>query len=156
TVVWLSFPAWLLLFSAIVAYGMALWEGEPLLTFIPGALAFWALALPSHPFASPTLVAVLIAVGAALQQWRKHWWGVALYVVALAGSPIVINRLELFGGTPNVWQVVYLLAFAGAAYLVALQERQPRLTVVSVIYALIGVAFLPGPDNLVPTLIMTF
>jgi hypothetical protein len=160
----LSFTAWFLLFFAVLAYGVALWENEPLATIVPAALALWALRLASSDIASVALIFVLVAVGAAARHWRGRWWGAgaraaggaALEIAAVAGSVVVTVRLNNLGADAPTWQVAFLLALAVAAYLVAAQERQPILSALAVVYALAAVFLLPGPGNLLPTLVVTF
>jgi hypothetical protein len=152
----LPFTAWFLLFFALMAYGVALWERQPLATIVPAALAYWALLLASNDLASVALVFGLIAAGAAARQRVGRWWGAALQIAAAAGSVSVTLRLNNLGAAAPNWQVAFLLALGVAAYLVAAQERQPILSAVAVVYALVGVALLPGPDNLLPTLVITF
>ena len=45
---------------------------------------------------------------------------------------------------------------AVVSYLVALQERQPLLTVITAFYALLAISLLPGPNSLIPTLVLFF
>jgi hypothetical protein len=152
----LPFTAWFLLFFAALAYGVALWENQPLATIIPAVLAFWALWLTASDLASVALVFALIAVGAAARQERGRWWGAALQIAAVVGSVSVTVKLNHLGADAPAWQVAFLLAMAGAAYLVAVQERQPILSAVAVVYTLVAVFLLPAPDNLLPTLVITF
>jgi hypothetical protein len=152
----LPFTSWFLLFFAVVAFGVALWENERLATIVPGALAFWALRLVSSDPASVTLVFALIAGGAAARQWCGRGWNVAVLIAAAAGSVSVALQLNNLGVAAPNWQVAFLLALAVAAYLVAAQEGEPALSLIAVIYALVAVAVLPGPNNLLPTLVLTF
>ena len=152
----LPFTAWMLLFFAAVAYGVALWEDAPLVTAVPAVLAFWALQLVSSDPASVALVFVLIAAGMAARQWRGRDWNIGLLAAAAAGSISVAFHLNNLGVNAPNWQVAFLLALAVAAYLVAAQEGEPALTAIAVVYALVAVALLPGPNNLLPTLVLTF
>ena len=152
----LPFTAWMLLFFAAVAYGVAIWEEAPLVTAVPAVLAFWALRLVSSDPASVALVFVLIAAGMAARQWRGRGWNIGLLAAAAAGSISVAFLLNNLGVDAPNWQVAFLLALAVAAYLVAAQEGEPALTAIAVVYALVAVALLPGPNNLLPTLVLTF
>lgn len=152
----LSFTAWFLLGFAALMYGVALWEGKSLVTIVPAALAFWALFLVPSDVASVLLVFALIAGGAAARQWRGRGWGAALQAAATASSVTVTIQLTNLGPDAPNWQVAFLLALAGAAYLVAIQEREPLLSALAVVYLLAATALLPEPDHLLSTLVLTF
>src|SRR5579885_1887601 len=152
----LSFTAWFLLGFVALTYGVALWERAYLVTAVPAALAFWALFLVPSDVASVLLVFALIAGGAAARQWRGRWWGAALQAAAAASSVTVTIQLTNLGPDAPNWQVAFLLALAGAAYLVAIQEREPLLSALAVVYLLAATALLPEPDHLLSTLVLTF
>ncbi len=156
----LPYVAWFLLFFGLLATAVALWERQPLVMIAPAVLAFWALTLATNDHAGDiagvALAFALLALGAALRQWRGLWWGTALQVAAALGSIIVTIRLGNLGDTAPDWRVAFLLAFGLATYLIAVQERQPALTSFFALYALVAGLFLPGPNNLVSTLILTF
>lgn len=152
----LPFVSWFLLFFALITTGIALWEKQPAVMAVPAALAFWALAVGTGNIASVGLDFGLLAAGAALRQWRGRWWGTALEISAVLGSALVVIRLNNLGVDAANWQVAFLLAFGAATYLIAMQEREPAVTGVSAVYALVAGAFLPGPNNLTSTLILTF
>jgi hypothetical protein len=152
----LSFTSWYLLLFAVIAFGVAIWENAPMVTVVAAMLAYWALRLVTDDIASVALVFVLIAAGMAARRWCGQAWGIALELAAGAGSVTVALQLNNLGSVAPNWQVVFLLAMAVAAYLVATQEREPILSVLAVIYALVAVYLLPGPDNLLTTLDFTF
>ena len=152
----LPFTAWFLLFFAALAYGVALWESKYLVTAVSAALAFWALFLVTSDIASVILVFALIMAGAVARWWRGRWWGVALQIAAGGSSVTVTLMLTNLGSIAPTWQVAFLLALAVAAYLVALQEREPALSALAVVYTLAAAILLPRPDNLLPTLVLTF
>jgi hypothetical protein len=152
----LSFTSMFLLVFVALAFDVAFWEGEPLATIIPAALAFWALLLFTSDLASVILVFGLLAIGAAARQWRGRLWGSAVEVAAVGGSVVVATRLNDLGFSAPYWQAAFLLALAVVAYLIAVQERVPALTVVAVSYALAAAILLPGQDNFTVTLVLTF
>lgn len=160
TMTGLPFAAWFLMLFALLGIGVALWEGQPVLLIATAGLALWVVFLPTNnttgDIASVALIATLVAAGAALRQWRGPWWGTALELVALAGSVVVAGRLMNLGPSANKWQVAFLLGCAVASYLVAVQERLPVLTSGAVIYVLAAALLLPGPENFLPTLLLTF
>ena len=152
----LPYVSWFLLIFVLITSSIALWEKQPAVMVVPALLAFWALGAATGDVASVALDFGLLAAGAALRHWRGRWWGSALEVAAVLGSVIVVIRLNNLGVDAAYWQVAFLLAFGVATYLIATQEREPALTAASAIYALLAAAFLPGPDNFVPTLVLTF
>lgn len=157
-IVWLGAPfaAALLLAVALLAAVAAWWEDRPWTMSVPALLALWAFGLTRQPVASVVLVFALLAVGVGLWQVRGRGWGVAWRVAAALASPVAVVRLGDVGAAAPHWQVALLFAFAFAAYLSAVQERQPWLTALAVVYAAFAVGTLPGPHNLAPTLILTF
>lgn len=151
----IPFMAWVLLFFAVLAYVVALWEGARLATVVPGALALWAIALVSSPMAGMVLVFALIGAGAALREVRGPYWGAAWQIAAGVGVWLVLpNLLTLPGGA--WWQVGFLLAVALAAYLVAVQERQPIVSGVAVLYAVWAAWFVEGDAQFALTVALTF
>ena len=152
----LPFVSWFLLLFVLITTGIALWEKQPAVMAVPAALALWALTVGTGNIASVALDFGLLAAGAALRQWRGRWWSTALQVASLIGSAIVVIRLNNLGIDAANWQVAFLLAFGVATYLIAIQEREPALTGFSAVYALMAGAFLPGPNNLTSTLVLTF
>lgn len=151
----IPFMAWVLLFFAALAYMVALWEGARLATVVPGALALWAIALVSSPMAGMVLVFALIGAGAALREARGAFWGAAWQIAAGVGAWLVLpNLLTLPGGA--WWQVGFLLAVALAAYLVAVQERQPIVSGVAVLYAVAAAWFIEGDAQFPLTVGLTF
>ncbi len=159
----ISFAAWTLFGVALLAALVAVRENVPAAMTAPAALALWGVSLTYHAaryghdaavvFA---LTLVLVGIGALLRALRGQWWGAAWHLAALVSS--VLSALSLTPGIPHAgqWRVAELLVFAGIAVLIAAQERQPVLGVVAVGYSLSAAALLPGPDNLVPTLVMVF
>lgn len=152
----IPFAAWILLADAALALVAAHWEGQAWMPLFPALFALWALILTRDHVASFVLVLAIAGVGAALRQFRGRWWNAAFHGAAALGSLSAIATLTDLGPAAPYWQVAELLAFALVAYLLCLQDREPAFTVVSMIYALGAVLFLPGPDNLIPTLIITF
>lgn len=152
----LPYVSWFLLLFVLITTGIALWEKQPAVMAVPALLAFWGLGMMTSDVTSVSLDFGLLAAGAALRQWRGRWWGLALEAAAVLGSVIVVIRLNNLGVDAAYWQVAFLLAFGVATYLIAMQERAPALTAVSAVYALVAAAFLPSPDNFVPTLALTF
>lgn len=152
----LPFTAWFLLFFVLLTFGLARWEREPMLTIIPAWLAFWALALASGDLASVALVFALIGGGMAARRWLGRGWNIGVQVAAACGSVLVYFRLNHLGPTAPNWQVAFLLGMAVAATLVAVQEREPVVAWLALPYTLGAALVLPGPDNLVPTLALTF
>lgn len=159
TITGLPFVAWFLLVFLLLSIGVSLWEDQPLLLIAAAGLALWVVFLPTDNAtgdnASVALIATLVAGGAALHQWRGQWWGTALELAALAGSVVVAVHLTNLGSSAPTWQVVFLLGCAVASYLVAVQERLPVLTSCSVVYVLAAALLLPGPENFLPTLLLT-
>jgi hypothetical protein len=152
----LPYTSWFLLFFAVITYGVTLGEGEPAGTIIAAALAYWAIPLATNDLAGVVLVFGLIAVGMALRQVRGRGWGLALEVAAAVGSINVAVHLGHLSTGGAMWQVIFLMAMAFAAYLVALQEGEYLLSGIAVVYALVAVSLVPSPDNLIPTVILTF
>lgn len=152
----ISFAAWVLLADATLALVAALWERQAWMSIFSALLALWALLLTHGHVASFVLVLAIVGAGAALLHLRGRWWNVALYGAAALGSLSAIATLSDLGPAAPGWQVAELLAFAFVAFLLCLQERMPAYTAISTLYALGAILFLPGPDNLVPTLIITF
>jgi RNA polymerase subunit RPABC4/transcription elongation factor Spt4 len=151
----LPFMAWVLLFFAALATLVALWEKQPLITLVSGGLALWAIALISRPTAGMVLIFALIGVGAALRQWRGRGWGWAWLVAAGVGVRLVVPNLTALPGG-FWWQVGFLLAVALCAYLVAVQEEQPMVSGVAVLYAVIAAWFIQGAHQFALTVGLTF
>ncbi len=140
----LSFTTWLLLALALLAAWAALRETSPWAMLVPAFLAFWAtaLAIPAHPTAGAVLTFALLGSSAAARQWRGGGWGWAFQFAALLAS--VLEGVSLFVAGPMSYGLVsFLLAFAIAVYLVAALERQPALTAIAALYALISLFLLP-------------
>lgn len=152
----IPFAAWILLAAAAIAMVAALWEGQVWMSAFPAALALWALVITRDHVVSFVMVLAIAGIGAALRQLHGRWWNVALHCVAVLASLGAIASLADLGPAAPNWQVAELLAFAAVAYILCLQERIPAFTIVSTLYALGAVLFLPEPNNLVPTLIITF
>ncbi|MGZ3679622.1 MAG: hypothetical protein ACXWQR_13810, partial [Ktedonobacterales bacterium] len=152
----IPFAAWILLADGALALVASSWEGQAWMPLFSALFALWALILTRDHVASFVLVLTIAGVGAALRQLRGRWWNAAFHGAAALGSLSAIATLTDLGPAAPYWQVAELLAFALVAYLLCLQDREPAFTVVSMIYALGAVLFLPGPDNLIPTLIITF
>lgn len=148
--------AYLLLVFAALTYGVALWEGVPWAMTIPAVFALWAVAAIGHHPANLGFVFVIAAAGAAARRWRGRWWGIALHVAAALGSVLVISGLQDYGAAAPYWQVPLLLAYAVAAYLVALQERQWWITAAATLYVLTATWLLPTPGGFIATLALTF
>jgi hypothetical protein len=145
-------PACLALILGALAAIPSFWEPWPWTMSIPAVFTLWAIVLLGDRAAGVVLVFVIAGAAVAARQWRGRWWGTALDVAALLGSfVVVINTSQLGSAAPNR-QVALLLAYGLVAYLVAVHEREPRLSCVAVFYALAAVSLLPGPANLVPTL----
>lgn len=151
----IPFMAWVLLFFSALAYVVALWEKQVLATVVAGALAFWAIALVASPTAGMLLIFGLIGAGVVLRAWRGPWWGIAWQLAAAVGVRLVVPRLEALPGG-SWWQVGFLLAVALCAYLVAVQEEQPILSGVAVVYAVIGAWFIQGSQQFALTVGLTF
>jgi len=157
----LSLPvaAWLLAAFALLAAVGALWEVSPWAMVVPAALALWATFLlldgqPPQTLAGALFIFALLAAGAIARQWRGRGWGAALQIAALMASPIEAIDLTSFLGTSTPQQVTFLLAFAAAAYLIALHEREPWLTTLAAVYAIVA-ALLLAPLDFFATLALT-
>ncbi|GAC1460240.1 MAG: hypothetical protein PVSMB4_19240 [Ktedonobacterales bacterium] len=73
----------------------------------------------------------------------------------MAGSAFVVGGLASRGPSAPYWQVPLLLGYGMAAYLIALQERQPWATPAAALYVLVAVWLLPDPGSRVSTLALT-
>jgi hypothetical protein len=152
----IPFAAQLLLTVAALATLAALWERFPWAMAIPAFLAFLALSLTPTGLSEAALVLAFVAVGALLRLYCGRWWNIAWLVAALLGSMLAVPRLGDLGAAAPDWRVACLLVLAAVSYLVAIQERQPALTAIAPLYALVAIGLLPGPDNLIPTLVAFF
>ena len=152
----IPFAAWVLLAYTTLALVVALWEGQPWLSGVPALFALWALIITRDHVASFVLVLAIAAIGAALRQLRGRWWNVAFHSAAVLGSLSAVGTLSDLGPVAVDWQVAELLAFAVVAYLLCIQDRAPAFTAFATLYALGAILLLPGPDNLAPTLVLTF
>lgn len=145
----------MLLLFAVLTYGVALWEGLPLAMVVPALFALWAvLVIGDHP-ANLGTVFVMAGAAAAARRWRGPWWSIPLHVAVVAGSAFVVGGLAGLGPSAPYWQVPLLLGYGTAAYLMALQERQPWVTPAAALYVLAAVWLLPDPGSLVSTLALT-
>ncbi len=148
--------AWLALILAALAATAALREEWPWTMAVPAVFALWAMLIIGDRTANLGLVFIVAGAGVAARQWRGRWWSSALYVAALCGSVVALVNLSNRGAAAPNWQVGLLLCYAFAAYLVAAHERQRWLTSVAAVYLLAAVGLLPSPNNLLPTLVLTF
>jgi hypothetical protein len=151
----LPFMAWVLLCFSALAYVVAMWEGQKLMTIVTGALALWAIALVASPTAGMLLIFALIGAGVTLRAWRGPFWGAAWQVAAAVGVRLVVPHLEMLPGG-SWWQVGFLLAVALCASLVAAQEGQPILSGVAVLYAVAAAWFIQGNHQFALTVGLTF
>lgn len=149
-------PAWLaLVFGALTATA-ALWEEWTWTMVVPAVFALWAVLIIGDRTANLGLVFIIAGAGVAARKWRGRWWGTALYLAAVVGSVVVIITLDDLGTAAPDRQVSLLLGYGIAAYLVAVYEHQPWFTSVAGLYFLGAAWLLPGPNNLPPTLALTF
>jgi hypothetical protein len=84
-----------------------------------------------------------IALGMTLRQLARAW-ALAPYAVAFGGSLLLLWR-GLLTASALLW--LPLLGLAVLAYLAAVLERQPVLTALAALYALLAALLLPGPDT---------
>lgn len=152
----IPFAAWLPLVVAVLATVIALWEGSPWAMSVSALLAVGGIILTPAGLPDVGLVLACIATGSLVRWLRGAGWNVALLLVAAQGSAFAVYRLQDQGPAAPHWQVGVLLLLALVAYLVAMWERQPALTILTVLYALVAVERIPGPENLPPTLVMFF
>ncbi|MGO8950552.1 MAG: hypothetical protein ACLQUY_23420 [Ktedonobacterales bacterium] len=152
----LPWSAWLALIFGALAGIAAIWEEWPWTMTIPAVFALWVVLITGDSPANLGLVFVIAGAGVAARHWRGRWWGTALYTAALCGSAAVVIDLSDLGTAAPYRQVPLLLVYGLAAYLVAAHERQPWFASVVVAYLVAAVWLLPGPNNLVPTVALTF
>lgn len=157
-----------LLTFAAAAFSAGMRERQPIFGgFVAG---FFGVLLPL-PLAlgDPNGLHIsLLALGLALvalavrRRWGRLWalvpYGSALWAVMVAAVQTGVFGLRVpdwsASGLPfTAW---FLLFFAALSYGVALWEREPLATLVPAALALAAVFLLPGPDNLLPTLVLTF
>jgi hypothetical protein len=150
------FITWVLLALGALACLAAWWEDVPYATAAPAALALLGMtAVPHHP-ARVALVFVLAGIGVGWRQWRGRWWNVAWGVAAALASLYAVQGLAELGHTAQVWLVVIFLSYAVVAYLIALHERSPWLTILAALYAIAALQSVPEPSRLTWTLVLTF
>lgn len=152
----IPFAVWILLADAGLALVASLWEDQAWAPIFSALLALWALVITRDHVAAFVLVLALAGIGAALRQLRGHWWNVAFHAAAILGSLNTVGALSDLGLAAANWRVAELLAFAVVAYILCIQERSPAFTAVSTLYALGAIHYLPGPDRLTLTLVITF
>lgn len=135
--------ALLLLTFALLAYGVAAQERRwqisgVALPFI--AAAYWFL--PQRDGFAPTYVLALgfVIMALALRRRFPREWSLMLYGGALLGSLFASARIM----PGEVAQPLALLLFALAAYLVAAQEKEWRLTFIALPYVLATLVLLPN------------
>jgi hypothetical protein len=109
-------------------------------SFTPTVYQFWSTV---------SLGFVLAVAGAILRLriWRRPIdtpWLVTPYALALLCSLLAVVRGVQIGASMSGEVVVALLGFAVAAYLVAVVERQPAITALSILYALSAGEYIPG------------
>lgn len=151
-----SFAAWVLLAAAACSTFVALWERRPEAMIVPALEGLGAVFSVHHHAPAFALVLALAAAGAGLRVWRGRWWNLALYAAAALASAWVVQSLADLEGNAAKWQVVELLIFAAAAYVLTALDRLPLATPAAFLYALAATWLLPGPANLAPTLAITF
>ncbi|HEV7129551.1 MAG TPA: hypothetical protein VGN32_19105, partial [Ktedonobacterales bacterium] len=139
----------LLVFGAL-AYLVATQERNAWVTIGSSAYVLLAAALiPGPASLIPTLALTfgLAGLGAGVR-WRAGWpWALALYVDAVAGSLLAVNRVV----PPNAALIeALLLVFAAVAYAIAVLEAQPRAAIPSVLYAAWAVLAQPNANALLP------
>lgn len=156
TLVGIPYVAWVMFVVAALVSAAVLWENNPWAMGGAAVLALMGFDAVHDVAALTALVFVLAGVGLAWRELRGRWWSVAWYAAAVIGSPLAVWRLGQTAPNGAGWQVLVLLAYGGCAYMLAARERQALLTVVASIYAVVALTLLPGPRNLVPTLILTF
>ncbi|HEX6797871.1 MAG TPA: zinc ribbon domain-containing protein [Ktedonobacterales bacterium] len=151
-----SFAAWALLAVAALSAFVALWERRPEAMIVPALEGLGAVLSLHHHAPALALTLAAAAAGAGLRLWRGRWWNLALYGAAALASVWTVATLADLEGNAAKWQVVALLIFAAAAYALAALDRFPYATPAAFLYALAATRLLPGPENLVPTLAITF
>jgi len=143
------------LLLAILASAYALRDRIPEL-MVPAALLALA-AQPTFGTAPATaLVLVMVAAGLALRRRRGAGWGISWYAVAFPASLLAIFSVSALSSArlqfPALAAAAPYLAFAlwilflALAYVVALAERQPWVTLAAVPY-LLGALFNTPPGG---------
>lgn len=149
---WLQPPGY---YAALLAHALApelplvalgvVWAARRWREPVPRALLAWALgALPLSLFAvksgvyayviMPAYVAIAGLGAFALASGERPSW-IAMSLAALAGSPLVINRLGGRGLPPAPWVVLWVIVFG----LTALARWRPRTAGIAAL-ALVGMA----------------
>ena len=156
SVLGVPFVAWVMSAVAMLASIAAVWERDPQAMAVPPALVLLGFAAGQNAVTLTVLIFALAAAGVAWRELRGRMWGVAWYAAAALASPFAVARLG--DSVPNgpSWQVIVLLSYGACAYLLAARERMPELTALAGIYGAAAAVLIPPPQNLVPTLILTF
>jgi hypothetical protein len=150
------FVVGLLLALAALAGIAALREAQAWAMLFGAGFGLWAISQVAGSGPTLILLLTLIAVGAALRQFRGRGWNIPWLVAAILATPYAIARLDDMGMAAPHWRVGVLLLLAAIAYLVAVQERAVWVTSFATAYGLVAVAFVQVAPNFVPTLIITF
>jgi hypothetical protein len=155
----IALSVWLLLVFALLATIAILWDNLPWALFIPALFGLIAtVATPGlHGVA---LTVALAAAGMLLRQLRGHWhWSIAWYIAALFASllQLLVAIIQAIQSTVSPDRPVYVaLVFALVAYVAAVVERQPWLTVVVPVYVFIAAITAREPQSFVKTLAITY
>lgn len=155
----IALSVWLLLVFALLATIATLWDNLPWALFIPALFGLIAtVATPGlHGVA---LTVALAAAGMLLRQMRGRWsWSIAWYIAALFASlfQLLVVIFQAIQSTVPPDRPVYVaLVFALIAYMAAVVERQPWLTVVVPVYVFIAAITAREPQSFVKTLAITY
>jgi hypothetical protein len=157
----ISLSVWLLLVFAALATSAILWDNLTWAVFIPALFGLVA-ALVTPDLRGVAVTVVLVAAGILLRQLRGRWqWSFVWYIVALLASLyqlliLLVSAYVNRTSTPLDKPMYVALLFALLAFLVAVMERQPWLTVAVPFYVFLAAVATGDPHGFVKIVAITY